>query len=440
MEGGKESETPMTLYEEILDIQQKDLELYREDYLRLKEIEKTSEAYYHGEPVPFLYTPRFFNEAEMEDLQSITKRSVELFDRVVELYMEDAEFRRLFGFPKVLEELILLGSPLPRVYPMARMDIFYRGVDDFSFCEINTDGSSAMNEDRVLKELFFESKLHQTLQERGYVVEGFELFESWVDFVMSTWKKEGSPSIGILDTDLDSDEFRRFADHFRKRGCKVELVTPWELEISEGYLSVRGLRLDYIYRRLVTTDFYQIYQEVPQLVEGIKAGKTVLFGPIASQIIHNKVLFYVLHHPEVQKYFSPQQREFVKQHVPFTALVDEDLLKNPDILEQKDDYLLKPKDSYASRGIYLGREMSQEQWEETLAQLVGEDYLIQAFAKLPGIDMMSYEEGIKSFNHMTGLFVYNGKLQGFFSRACQGPIIASAYGGKSLATLKIKRL
>ncbi|NLY35813.1 MAG: glutathionylspermidine synthase family protein [Tissierellia bacterium] len=429
------------LYEEILEILEGDFSKYKNDYLRLKEMEKSSEAYYDGQPVPFLYSPRFFNEEEMLDLHSIVDKSVELFDRVVELYKKEEGFRQLFGFPKNLEELILLENPLEKVYPMARMDVFYRGLDDFSFCEINTDGSSAMNEDRVLKELFFDSELYKTLKARGYEIEGFELFESWVEYVLSNWNKNTPPRIGILDTDIDNDEFRRFGAHFEKRGCEVDYVMPQELDVDrDGYLAFKGKPLDYIYRRLVTSDFYKLYDELPKLVEGIRCGKTQLFGPIASQIIHNKVLFFVLHHPDVQHFFTPEQREFVKKHVPYTALVDEKLAKNPQFIEHKDEYLLKPTDSYASRGIFLGRDMDSEQWRDTLESLVGREYLIQAFAKLPAIEMLSFEEGVKSFNHMTGIFVYNGKLQGFFSRACQGPIIASSYGGKSLATLSIKKV
>ena len=36
------------LYEEILEIIEGDFSKYKEDYLRLKEIEKSSEAYYDG--------------------------------------------------------------------------------------------------------------------------------------------------------------------------------------------------------------------------------------------------------------------------------------------------------------------------------------------------------------------------------------------------------
>lgn len=429
------------LYEKILEIQKKDFDKYKKDYLELKEKQKTTEAYYQGEPVPFLYTPRFFTEEELKDLETIVKKSVELFDHVVDLYMKEEKFRDLFAFPKQLEELILLGSPLERVYPMARMDIFYRGLGDFDFCEINTDGSSAMNEDRVLKELFFQSRLYKTLSEQGYIMEGFELFESWADYIFSTWDKEGFPRIGILDTDIDNDEFRRFGAHFEKRGAQVEFMTPKELDIEEdGYLSFKGKRLDYIYRRLVTSDFLKIYDELPNFVEGIKSAKTVLVGPIASQIIHNKMLFFVLHHPGAREHFTLEQIKFIENHIPFTALIDEKVASDAHFVKEKNKYLLKPTDSYASRGIYLGSDMQEGEWKATLEKLVGKEYLIQAFSDLPANKILSFEEGVKSFNHMTGLFVYNGKLKGFFSRACQGPIIASSYGGKSLATLGIKKL
>ncbi len=50
-----------------------------------------------------------------------------------------------------LEELILNRPTYYSPIPIARIDIFYNEkTGDFKFCEFNTDGTSAMNEDRKL--------------------------------------------------------------------------------------------------------------------------------------------------------------------------------------------------------------------------------------------------------------------------------------------------
>lgn len=428
------------LSKELLEILEEHPQRYKEDYERLKEIEKGTEAYYQGEPVAFLYTPCFLREEELTDLRNLVHEATALFDRVFSLYFEEEKFRELFGFSKRAEELILLGSPLPRMYPMARMDIFYRGLGDYSFCEINTDGSSAMNEDRVLSELFMESELWKTLEERGYEVSSFELFESWVETVYKYWKKQEPPVVAILDTQVDSDEFRRYARHFEKRGAKVFLVTPWELDLQDGYLSYQDEKIDLIYRRLVTTDLLEIYDEVPKLIEGIGAGKTLFFGPLASQILHNKMLFSVLHDPKAKPYFTQEQHQWIQAHIPFTAKVDEAVLSNELYVYHKDRYLLKPMDSYASRGIFVGKNTSEADWRNLLEAVTNRDYLIQEFAVLPSFVSMDYDYGeICDFNHLMGLFVYDGELKGFFSRAGRGLVIAGHAQGRSQATLLLRK-
>lgn len=423
-------------YQELLGMLEEKHEQYKEDYFRLKEIQKDTEAYYQGEPVAFLYTPCFLRGEELENIKAHVERATALFDHVIDLYLEKEDFRKLFDFPKEIEELILLDSPLPRKFPMARMDIFYRGIDDFTFCEINTDGSSAMNEDRVLTELFKDSLLYQDLKEKGIQMNEFELFSSWVDTVYNYWKEERPPVIGILDTKVDHDEFRRYAKHFEERGARVHLVTPWELDLEDGYLSYQGEKLDLIYRRLVTTDLYSIYDEVPKLIQGIKEGKTLFFGPITSQVIHNKMLFAVLYHKEAQQYFSEEEKQWIKAHIPYTAVVDERILADEHYVYEKDRYLLKPMDSYASRGIFVGKEMSEADWKSLLEAVVGRDYLIQAFATLPTFTSMDYElDTPVDFHQLMGIFVYDGKLQGFFTRSGAQLVVAGHQGGRSQATL-----
>ena len=217
-------------------------------------------------------------------------------------------------------------------------------------------------------------------------------------------------------------------------------MTPWELDLIDGYLSYQGAKIDIIYRRLVTTDLEDIMDEVPKLIEGIKAGKTLFFGPITSQIIHNKILFRVLHDKRARKHFREDQLQWIQRHIPFTAVVDEEVLRDQHYVYEKDDYLLKPMDSYASRGIFVGKDMTEADWKSLLEAVAGRDYLIQRFAVLPGFNSMDYDTGeVASFHQLTGIFVYDGKLQGFFTRSGRANIVAGHQGGKSQGTLSIKK-
>ncbi len=102
-------------------------------------------------------------------------------------YLENPEYRKLFPFPRELEDLILVPRGYDSLLPIARFDIFYNEEDDsFKFCEINTDGTSAMNEDYVLNQALELNPAHQEMKRR-YAFSSYELYDSWVQTFLNIY-------------------------------------------------------------------------------------------------------------------------------------------------------------------------------------------------------------------------------------------------------------
>lgn len=417
----------------------RDVETYRQDHAWMKEEVLHSEAYYKGSPVPFLYMPRLITPSQLEDLRSIVKRSNAIFEKVIRRYETDARYRATFAFPKLMEELILLPTPLEWPVPMARYDVFYRGEDDFTFCEINTDGSSAMNEDRVFTEIMLRSKARDILEPMEPYT--FELFRTWVESFKSHFAPGELRRVAILDTGKieESFEFLRFRDTFREAGIACDLANPEDLIFDGEWIRQNGEQVDAIYRRLVTSDFFHEIENHMHLVQAMKQGKTVWIGPVKTQVIHNKRVFYVLHLEEFQDMFTQEEKEFIKKHVPYTAELTKNRLTE-ELIEDKDNYLLKPPDSYAAKGVLAGRKATPEEWKKALEEGAGSGMLLQRFAELPKIRCIDFEaEGDTAiYHHITGLFVYDGELAGIFSRASRQEMIAEQYDGRTLPTFGVK--
>ncbi len=83
---------------------------------------------------------------------------ISITNKITNRYIEDKEFRKKFGFPKLIEDLIQIDNGYDINVPIGRFDIFYKDYDNFKFCELNTDGSSAMNEDNTIAKILLESK------------------------------------------------------------------------------------------------------------------------------------------------------------------------------------------------------------------------------------------------------------------------------------------
>ena len=110
------------------------------DYLSAQETFQyiqNSTAKYHGRCVRTLYIPKIFREADIKIFEKAVTDLYGIFDKVMKAYAEDAEYRKLFGFDKTLEELILREKTYASNIPIARIDIFYNeeNGDDIFFVD-----------------------------------------------------------------------------------------------------------------------------------------------------------------------------------------------------------------------------------------------------------------------------------------------------------------
>lgn len=118
---------------EYIELVKENEEAYFEDYKETVEKVKNSKAQYKGEPIPFLYHPMFFTEEDVENFKKIGKMIISIANKVTNRYVEDADFRKKFNFPRLMEELILVDNGYDINVPIGRFDIFYGGNDNFKF-------------------------------------------------------------------------------------------------------------------------------------------------------------------------------------------------------------------------------------------------------------------------------------------------------------------
>ena len=407
---------------------------------------KNSTAIYKGKPVPCLYMPKLFSVEAHEHLERAARTVVTILEKVMAKYMSDPGYRTLFPFPKPLEDLILSEAGYPCLLPIARIDIFLN-EDDFSFkfCEFNADGSSAMNEDRELNLAIKDADAMQKMGER-YVFQNFEFFDSWVQVFAGIYdtydKKVKNPNIIITDF-INGDvstEFIEFKKAFERAGYDAEIVDVRSLSYEGGILRTSGgKRVNAIYRRAVTRDVMDNFNEVQPFVQSITNGDVCSIGHFRTQIIHNKTIFKILHMQETLKFLTEEERAYVIRHVPKTYVLEEGKFDLEDVLQNKDKWLIKPEDLYASRGVFAGVDTSAREWEKAVKENTGRGYLLQEYVTPYKSENLNFNDNprpdFELYNNITGMFVYGGKLQGFYSRGGPQGIISGLTGGLTMASI-----
>lgn len=440
----------------MLEMIQEHPALYEADYKAMEKKVSESKAIYKGEPVPFLYVPKLYDSKDMLRFEEATKGIVAIVNRTIEAYFSSAEVRSLFQFDKRLERLILESRSSASHVPMGRYDIFDYGDSGYMFCELNADGASAMNEQKELAEVLKKSTLSQKISESHHL-EIPELFHSWVKTVGELYNTYRADQLGKAATHRpekihvaivdfmdkgSSVEFEVFQKAFESAGYRCSIVDPKNIEVKDGYMCADGVKIDIVYRRLVTKDLLDRYDEIPGFIEGLFLGKTCVLGSIRTQIIHSKRFFQVLHDDKFQGFLTEEERAYVKAHIPFTAPLKAEKMRE-EFIHSKDDYIIKPVDFYASQGVYAGLDFSENQWLEKLNQCAEQDYIIQRYCPKAEIrnvtfeDQKGFEE--KSFQTVTGLFVYNEKLQGVYLRAGLKAIVSGLHQGYTVPIYTLRK-
>lgn len=426
----------------------------REDYesaQRALAYIQNSTAKYHGRCVRTLYIPKIFTEKDIALFEKAITDLYGIFDKVIKAYTEDAQYRKLFGFEKELEELILREKTYTSSIPIARIDIFYNEeTEDFKFCEFNTDGTSAMNEDRELNQAICLTKAYNEFAEK-YEIRTFELFDSWVEEFLAIYSefakkmgKTGMPQIAIVDfmENATEQEFKIFKERFEQKGIAARICEIRDLVYRDGRLYTNdGFPVDAIYRRAVTSDIMKHIDEVQDFIKAVKENKVCLIGEFRTQIVHNKILFKILHDEKTQQFLTEEEKEYVRKHVPFTCHLETGRFDYEDVIAHKNKWIIKPEDSYGSQGVFAGVEYDGEEWKKKVDEALGKQYLLQEFClpfETSNVDLMQAQEAeFKNYSNLTGMFVYNGKFKGIYSRISKSEIISTQYSEMALPTIVV---
>ena len=429
-----------------------------EDRRAAFEYMQNSTAIVHHQVVASSFVPRLFNRKSYEVMKRTAEMSHRVLCKVIERYRADEEYRKLFDFDERLVELILLPRDYDAVLPFARVDTFLNEEDyRIHFCEFNGDGSAGMNENREITNAVTNTEAFRVFAE-SHAVAGCDLFEPWVRTFLDIYDtyrfKVEHPRIAICDY-LENgvvDEFHIFAEKFREAGVECVVADVRDLAFDGEVLTTPdGLPVHAIWRRSVTNDVLEFWDDSQALIDAVRARKVALIGAFSGHIVHDKQLFEVLFAPETQAFLTEEEIAFVEETVPMTAFLDESVVNLDQIRANKDEWIVKPTDHYGADNVYAGCEVSQQEWERVIDEFAngraGYPFIVQRYIRPFKTDTLPPDAGILDapdgavasepvpYNNLNGLYLYNGRFQGVFSRLGPHPTISKTNEGMTAATI-----
>ncbi|MDR2197664.1 MAG: hypothetical protein LBO07_06860 [Coriobacteriales bacterium] len=426
------------------------------DLARFVEGIRSSGLIYHGDPVLCCFVPTVFTPSARTLFEAITATTVSICEKVTRGFIESPGYRSLWGLDELSTGLALLDVGYASLIPMMRADLFF-DFDSaaFKFCEINTDGTSAMNEDRCAAAAFRATELFGEVTSKRRL-QSQELFEPWVDAALALYAEwaagkglSEAPRVAIVDfqEEATTQEFLEFKTRFENRGVDALVVDMADLRYEDGVLFASGLPVNLVYRRAVSPavidDAHRrgivslgdldgsACEGSLALISAAKYGAVALIGGFRTLLAHSKQFFEMLWRRETWELLDEEEIEFVRAHVPKTLSFNSGAVDLATLVSSKDQWILKPKSGFGTIGVFAGQEHQESEWRDICERLLDADYVLQEYCEQHQSRNIIPQNGgrsLENMNYLVGLFTYSGKFVGTYIRAGRGAIIGSIRG------------
>jgi hypothetical protein len=343
-------------------------------------------------------------------------------------------------------ELVSVDPGYRRSSPSARLDSFLT-PESYQFVELNAESPAGIAYSEMLEEVFLELPLMQKFQEK-WTLRRFQARQKLLDTLLACHREAGGrqehPTIAIVDyEDVPTrTEHHLFREFFSDSGYPSFVCDPRDLVYEKGALRYEGRTIDIVYKRLLVNELIERKDSLQALLAAARDRAATVVNPFRCKPIHKKAIFAVLTDPALQGLFSEAQRAAIAAHVPWTRRVREqedtrdgkpvDLPRY--IRDHRERLVLKPNDEYGGKGVFIGWEMTQADWEAALAGALHASYVVQEKVELlrqgfPELDPEAPEPQQRDVVVDLDPFVFQGEVEGFLTRLSGSSLANVTSGG-----------
>ena len=318
---------------------------------------------------PFFLDPR--DEARVRHAAETLWR---LGERVAKAAAADTQLLDYLGLSEDEIRLVEIDPGYEVASTSARADAFIL-PDSLQFAEYHAESPAGLGYSQRLSELFAAEPPMPEFKAR-FDVRFYTPIASLLSALLESYKDWGGtqrpPRIAIVDwRDVPTySEFELLRDAFTAAGVPTLIADPRDLMLSGGTLSAHGERIDLVYRRVLINDMVARPDECRPLVEAYRTKAVCMANALRCKIPHKKAFFALLTDQRYASLFTAAERNVIADHVPWTRVVDR--TRADEIRRGRERLVLKPSDEYGGKGVTLGWETGEPEWDAAIARALEE--------------------------------------------------------------------
>jgi uncharacterized circularly permuted ATP-grasp superfamily protein len=326
---------------------------------------------------PFL-RPFFLTAPDEARIRRAAETTAALGERVVRAALERRDLFDQLGITEAEERLIRIDPGYATASTASRVDAFLL-PDSLHFAEYNAESPAGVAYTEKLAELFTELDVMQRFR-AGLNVRHQPTIGGVLKALLESYHEWGGtanpPVIAIVDwREVPTwTEFELLRDAFVASGVPTIVCDPRDLRVDRSGLRVGDRRIDLVYRRVLLNDIVAREGECKALVDAYEAGAVCVANTLRCKLAHKKAFFAVLTDSRNAELFSSDEQEMIARHVPWTrVLADRETQKGSwsgDLMalvrRERESLVLKPNDEYGGKGVLLGWEAGEREWDDAL--------------------------------------------------------------------------
>lgn len=427
-------------------------------------LEKVREAKLtFGERVhcPFL-RPVFLSPEDEQRVRSVAETIAAVAERLTSAALEDRSLFEQFHLRPEEERLVRLPGGYAPASVASRLDAFLL-PDSLMFTEYNGESPAGAGYSEMLSDIFRGLPVMEEFRKR-FEVHSYPLTAKLLDALMTTYVDWGGenkrPQMAIVDwKEVPTwSEFEILKERFEKMGIPVVLADPRELEFDGKKLVVKGKTIDLLYRRVLVNDIVAKPKECEAIVKAYAAGGVCMANNFRCKIPHVKTFFAVLTDEKNAKFFSTDEQELIRKHVPWTRVVADvktehngkaiELLAH--IRKNQKKLVMKPSDEYGGMGVTLGWEVDQKRWNGAIEKALSDGkkakeqgtWIVQeripmrrgVFPHIGKGNKVEFRDMLVDF----APYLFRGKVAGYLTRLSATSLANVTSGGGQIPSFRVE--
>ncbi len=407
-----------------------------------KNIEKTGPRYGRF-PIPTFFKAHLLDADQEHFLKRVSASLSSIMNIVIRLYFEDKHVSSLFNLSPEIRDLVSIDPGYSRSAVFSRFDGILEGMS-FKLFGCNSDVSAgSAYADHFENNLLEEPALQDFF--RDNVVKRSNRVQAILQAMLETYEEFGgleTPRIAIVDwrNARTMHEFEMLKEYFESKGYKTTIADPRELKYRGGKLYHKEFRVDLILRRAALEELVARLDEVQDFIQAYRDRAVCVVNSLRSWLASIPAFLTLLSNPDYDFFFTDHENKVKRECIPWTRSIAQaesfyggkKLYLINFLKDEKENLVLKPARSYAGKGIYIGRETKDADWNEAIDRAIKSHWVIQQFVNIPIMTVPEIINKKLDFAYRKYNFnplVFGGKYAGGFTKLSQESVINVVQGG-----------